>query len=131
MGYKHRDMRRRHAISPGFSDHYRDLGISSIKGHDSACTLILSVVVSVTSHDRRSTVPWANCLKTRRIITMLSIVIVPWPVSQYYFWTSLRTSRWSLQVCTTALHYAVALRVGPFLGEACRYIRSTKRVLGM
>ena len=25
-------MRRRHAISPGFSAHYRDLGISSLKG---------------------------------------------------------------------------------------------------
>ena len=43
LGYKHRDMRRRHAISPGFSGHYRDLGISSRKRHDSACKLILSV----------------------------------------------------------------------------------------
>ena len=38
-------MHRRHAISPGFADHYRDLGITSRKKHDSACKLILSVVV--------------------------------------------------------------------------------------
>ena len=29
-------MRRRHAISPEFSGHYQDLGISSSKGHASA-----------------------------------------------------------------------------------------------
>ena len=40
-------MRRRHAILPGFSGHYPDLGILSRKRHDSACKLILSVV-SVT-----------------------------------------------------------------------------------
>ena len=38
-------MRRRHAISPGFSGHYQDLGISSLKRHDSACNIILSVVM--------------------------------------------------------------------------------------
>ena len=27
---KHRDLRRCHAISPGFSGHYQDLGISSL-----------------------------------------------------------------------------------------------------
>ena len=37
-------MRRRHAISPGFSGNYRDLGIPSRKRHASACKLILSVV---------------------------------------------------------------------------------------
>ena len=37
----HRDMPRRHAISPGFCSHYRDLGIPSRKRHDSACKLIL------------------------------------------------------------------------------------------
>ena len=37
-------MRRRHAISPGCSDHYQDLGILSLKRHDSAvCNLTLSV----------------------------------------------------------------------------------------
>ena len=41
---KLRDMRRRHAISPGFSSHDQDLGISSLKGHDSACNINLSVV---------------------------------------------------------------------------------------
>ena len=35
--------RRRHAISPGFSGHYRDVGNSSRKRHGSACKLILSV----------------------------------------------------------------------------------------
>ena len=29
-------MRRRHAISPGFSGHYEDLGILSLEGHASA-----------------------------------------------------------------------------------------------
>ena len=29
--------------SPGFSGHYEDLGISSLKRHDSACNLILGV----------------------------------------------------------------------------------------
>ena len=37
-------MRRCHAISPGFTGHYRDLGISNRKMHDSACNIILSVV---------------------------------------------------------------------------------------
>ena len=37
-------MRQRHAISPGFFGHYQDLGISSLKRHDSAvCNCILSV----------------------------------------------------------------------------------------
>ena len=36
-------MHRRHSISPEFSDHYHDLGIPSLKMHDSACNLILSV----------------------------------------------------------------------------------------
>ena len=36
-------MRRRHAISPGFSGHYRDLGIWRRKSHDSAYKLIVSV----------------------------------------------------------------------------------------
>ena len=36
-------MRRLHAISPGLYGHYQDLGISSLKGHDSACNLTLSV----------------------------------------------------------------------------------------
>ena len=36
-------MCRRHAILPKLSDHYRDLGISNRKGHDSACKRILSV----------------------------------------------------------------------------------------
>ena len=36
-------VRRRHAISPEFSGHYHDLGISSLKGHDSACNFILRV----------------------------------------------------------------------------------------
>ena len=40
-------MRRRHAISPGFSGHYRDLGISSLKRHDSVCNLIISVGLPV------------------------------------------------------------------------------------
>ena len=35
-------MRRHHAISPGFSGHNGDLGISSRKRHVSACKLILS-----------------------------------------------------------------------------------------
>ena len=39
----HRDMRRRQAISPGFSSHYQNLGISSLKEHDSTCNRILSV----------------------------------------------------------------------------------------
>ena len=55
MGYKHRDMRRRHAISPGFAGHYQDLGISSLKGHDSACNLILSVAKPM--HQRASIQP--------------------------------------------------------------------------
>ena len=33
-------MHRRHAISPGFTGHYHDLGTSSLKRHDSACNLI-------------------------------------------------------------------------------------------
>ena len=37
-------MRRHHAISPGFPAHYQDLGISSLKWHDSAYNLILSVL---------------------------------------------------------------------------------------
>ena len=37
-------MRRHHAISPGFSGHYQDLGTSSSNPHDSACNVILSVV---------------------------------------------------------------------------------------
>ena len=41
-------MRRHHAISPGFSGHYRDLGIWSRKRHVSACSLILSVGRSST-----------------------------------------------------------------------------------
>ena len=36
-------MRQRHAISPQFFGHYQDLGISSLKGYDSACNIILSV----------------------------------------------------------------------------------------
>ena len=36
-------MRQRHAISPGFSSHYRDLGITRRKRHDSAYKLILGV----------------------------------------------------------------------------------------
>ena len=41
---KHRDMRRRHTISLGFSGHYQDLGLSSLEMNDSAdCNLILSV----------------------------------------------------------------------------------------
>ena len=36
-------MRRRLAISPGFSDHYQDLGILDFKGPDFACSLILIV----------------------------------------------------------------------------------------
>ena len=32
-------MRRRHAISPVFSGHYQDLGVRSLKGHDSAYNL--------------------------------------------------------------------------------------------
>ena len=36
-------MRRRHAISPGCSGHYQDLGISSLTRHGSACNSILSV----------------------------------------------------------------------------------------
>ena len=41
---KNTGIRRRHAISPGFSGHYQDLGKSSLKRHDSACNLILSAV---------------------------------------------------------------------------------------
>ena len=44
LGQKYRDMRRRHAISPGFSGHYQDLGIASLKLHASACNLIISLV---------------------------------------------------------------------------------------
>ena len=40
-------MRRRHAVSPGFSGHYQDLGIPNLKGHDSACNLIVSVALRV------------------------------------------------------------------------------------
>ena len=29
LGLKHRDLRRRHVISPGFSGHYQDLGVAS------------------------------------------------------------------------------------------------------
>ena len=36
-------MRRRHAISPDFSGHYQDLGMSSLKRSDSASNIILSV----------------------------------------------------------------------------------------
>ena len=36
-------MRRRHAIWPASSVLHQDLGISSLKGHDSACDRILSV----------------------------------------------------------------------------------------
>ena len=36
-------MRRHHTISPGFSGHYRDLGISSLTRHASACNVILSM----------------------------------------------------------------------------------------
>ena len=36
-------MRRCHAISPGFSGHYRDLELSSLKWRDSAYNVILSV----------------------------------------------------------------------------------------
>ena len=36
-------MRRHHAISPGFSGHYQDLGIiSSLQGHHYACNLFLA-----------------------------------------------------------------------------------------
>ena len=37
-------MHRRHAISPVFSYHCQDVGISRLKGHDYACSCILSVV---------------------------------------------------------------------------------------
>ena len=37
-------MRRWHAISPGFSCHYRELECSSATWHDSACDCVLSVV---------------------------------------------------------------------------------------
>ena len=30
LGQKHQDLRWRHAISPGFSGHYQDLGIPSL-----------------------------------------------------------------------------------------------------
>ena len=40
---KHRDMRRRHAISPRFSGRYQDQGISSLEMRDSACVLILAI----------------------------------------------------------------------------------------
>ena len=36
-------MHRCHAISPGSSGHHQDLGIPSLKGHDSADKSILSV----------------------------------------------------------------------------------------
>ena len=36
-------MCRRHAISPGFSGHFQYLDISSLKMHDLACNVILSV----------------------------------------------------------------------------------------
>ena len=41
-------MRRRHAISPGFFDHYQDIGIGSRKRPNSACKLIVSVVRAST-----------------------------------------------------------------------------------
>ena len=44
-GRNSRDMRRRHAKSPEFSGHDQDLGVSSIDRHDSACNVILSVVM--------------------------------------------------------------------------------------
>ena len=44
LGYIHRDMRRRHTISSGFSYHYQYLGISSLKGPDAACNIIIGVV---------------------------------------------------------------------------------------
>ena len=43
-------MRRRHAISPGFSDHYHDIDISILKGHDSACNVILAWQRGVPCH---------------------------------------------------------------------------------
>ena len=52
LGQKYRDMRRRHAISPGFSGHYQDLGIASRKKHDSACKLVLSVDSRTRSRGR-------------------------------------------------------------------------------
>ena len=42
---KNTGLRRRHAISPVLYSHYRDLGISSRKMHDSAYNIILSVVI--------------------------------------------------------------------------------------
>ena len=36
---EYQDMRH----APGFASHYHDLGISSLRGHDSACNRILSV----------------------------------------------------------------------------------------
>ena len=38
-------MRRHHAVPSGLSGHYQDLGISSLKLRDSACNVILSVVL--------------------------------------------------------------------------------------
>ena len=43
-------MRRGHAVPPVFSGHYQDLGIESLKMHDSACNLILSVDTGEIRH---------------------------------------------------------------------------------
>ena len=42
-------MRRGLAVSLGFSGHYQDIGISSLKRHDAACNFILSVVLQTRS----------------------------------------------------------------------------------
>ena len=56
-------MRRRHVTSPGFSGHYQDIGISSLKEHDSTCNLILSVGMRSQAHQQRQ-----RTLRTRAAV---------------------------------------------------------------
>ena len=89
LGQKHRDMRRRHAISSVFSGHNQDLDISSLKGHDSACNIILILSVGGAEHraqlrarDRhhRETkfhvvASWAGMLGLNRNTTIVQLVL--------------------------------------------------------